>query len=53
MRSSLPLEPLTSDEEEEPPCESITETPVHDQIEEKMNYKQEAEVYQNTIFFRI
>jgi hypothetical protein len=53
MRSSLPLEPLTPDEEEEPSRELITETSVHDQAEKKMNYKQETEVYQNTIFFQI
>jgi len=47
MRSSLPLEPLTPDEEEEPPREIVTETSVHDKVEvEKKNFKQETEVYQ-------
>ena len=45
MRSPLPLEPLTPDEEEEPPREVITETSVHDKVEvEKENSKQETEV---------
>ena len=47
MRSSLPLEPLTPEEEEEPPREVVTETSVHDKVEkEKGNSKQETEVYQ-------
>jgi hypothetical protein len=46
MRSSLPLEPLTPDEEEEPSHEVVTETFIHDKIEkERENSKQEAEVY--------
>ena len=45
MRSSLPLEPLTPDEEEQPPREVITETSVHDKVE-KGSSKQETDVYQ-------
>ncbi|GBB93876.1 hypothetical protein RclHR1_22440003 [Rhizophagus clarus] len=57
MRSSLPLEPLTTDEEEEPSRELVTETSVHDQGKDKMNYKQGTEVtctpYKNSFASRL
>jgi hypothetical protein len=54
MRSSLPLEPLTPDEEEEPLHEVVTETSVHDKAEkEKGNSKPETEVYRYNILLKL